>query len=170
MMPAAPAKPLKIETFTIKTVAIMTVEELLAEAAALPLRDAAYAIWRQKLTFERLEGRVWPRRDLSTPEARERAMQESMARINHEHDFAQDGPTFDRLKRAHPHAADTEVKRAIVEAVKFDDDCFKYFSYGRVEELWDMCVHAVSRAAQEHAPYLEITYRDARNWVAYNMK
>ena len=170
MMPLAPAKTVTIKTVTIKTDTIMTVEELLAEAAALPLRDAAYAIWRQKLRFERLEGRVWPRRDLSTPEARERAMQESMARINHEHDFAQDGPTFDRLKRAHPHAADTELKQAIVEAVKFDDDCFKYFSFGRAEDFWDMSVHAVRRAAQEHEPYLETTYRDARNWVAYNMK
>jgi len=42
-------------------------DNLIAEAADLPLRDAAYAIWRQKITFERLEGRVWPRRDYSTP-------------------------------------------------------------------------------------------------------
>src|ERR1700688_1888853 len=76
------------------------VDELLAEAAALPLRDAAYAIWRQKITFERLEGRVWPPRDQSTPEAREKSMRESMAQIKYEHDLAQDGPTFDRLKRA----------------------------------------------------------------------
>jgi hypothetical protein len=147
----------------------MTVEDLIAEAAALPLRDAAYTIWRQKIAFERLEGRVWPRRDLSTPEARERAMQESVARINHEHDFAQDGPSFDRLKRAHPQAADRELKQAIVEAVKFDDDCFKYFSYG-AEDFWEACIRAVGRAAQDHPPYLETTYRDARNWVAYCMK
>ena len=147
----------------------MTVEDLIAEAAALPLRDAAYAIWRHKITFERLEGRVWPRRDLSTPEARERAIRESTARINHEHDFAQDGPTFDRLKCAHPHAADFELKQAIVEAVTFDDDCFKYFSYG-AEDFWETCLRAVERAAQNHPPYLETTYRDARNRVAYCMK
>ena len=153
----------------IRLAIVMTVDELLAEAAALPLRDAAYAVWRHKITFERLEGRVWPRRDLSTPEARERAIRESTARINHEHDFAQDGPTFDRLKRAHPHAADPELKQAIVEAVKFDDDCFKYFSYG-AEDFWETCLRAVERAAQDHPPYLETTYRDARNRVAYCMK
>jgi hypothetical protein len=31
-----------------------TADDLIAEAARLPLRDAAYAIWRQKSTFERL--------------------------------------------------------------------------------------------------------------------
>jgi hypothetical protein len=30
------------------------------EAAALPLLDAAYAIWREKVHFERLERRSWP--------------------------------------------------------------------------------------------------------------
>jgi len=152
----------------IRLAIVMTVDELLAEAAALPLRDAAYAIWRHKITFERLEGRVWPRRDLGTPEARERAIRESTARINHEHDFAQDGPTFDRLKRAHPHAADPELKQAIVDAVKFDDDCFNYFSYGT--DFGETCLRAVARAAQDHPPYLETTYRDARNRVAYCMK
>ena len=148
----------------------MTIDDRLIAAAALPLRDAAYAIWRQKITFEQLEGRVWPRRDQSTPEAREKSMRESMAQIKHEHDFAQHGPTFDRLKRAHPHATDTELKQAIVAAVKFDDDCFKHFSIGRAEDFWDMCIRAVARAAQDHPLYLEETYRDARNWVAYNMK
>jgi hypothetical protein len=147
-----------------------TVDELIAEAAALPLRDAAYRLWRQKLDFERLEGRRWPQKDLSTPEAREKSMREIMAQLKHEHDFAQDGPTFDRLKRAHPNAADAEVKQAIVAAVKFNDDCFKYFSYGRAEDYWDMVVRAVAQAAQRNPPYLETTYRDARNYVAYNMK
>jgi hypothetical protein len=147
-----------------------TADDLIAEAAALPLRDAAYAIWREKRTFERLEGRVWPPRDFSTPEASEKSRQESLLQIKHEHDFAQDGPTFDRLKRAHPQASDAELKQAVVEAVKFDDDCFKYFSYGSGENYLDNTPHAVARAARENPPYLETTYRDAENWVAYNMK
>ena len=148
---------------------IIRVAEIIGEAAALPLRDAAYAIWRQKATFERLEGRVWPPRDCSTPEAAEKSRQESFAQIRHEHDFAQDGPTFDRLKRAHPHAQAAELKQAIVAAVKFDDDCFKYFSYGRKDYLENV-PHAVARAAQDNPPYLETTYRDARNHVAFYMK
>jgi hypothetical protein len=30
----------------------------------------------------------------------------------------------------------------------------------------DMCIRAVERAAKAHPPYLETTYRDARNNVA----
>jgi hypothetical protein len=147
-----------------------TIDDLITEASRLPLRDAAYAIWLQKSTFERLEGRVWPLRDFSTPEAAEKSSRESYAQIKYERDFAQDGPSFDRLKRAHPHAADVELKEAIIAAVKFDNDCFKYFSYGHGEDYLENVPRAVAQAAQHHPPYLETTYRDAQNWVAYNMK
>src|SRR5258708_24383139 len=93
-----------------------TVDDIIAEAATLPLRDAAYTIWREKSTFERLEGRIWPQRDFSTPEASKRSMQEIGSALKYEHDFSQDGPTFDRLKRAHSHARDAELKYAIVPA------------------------------------------------------
>ena len=148
----------------------MTIDELLAEAAALPLRDAAYAIWRQKINFERLEGRVWPRRDQSTPEAREKSMREIRAQIKHEHDFAQDGPTFDRLKRAHPRADDTEAKLAIIAAVRFDDACFKHFTVDSTD-YWQRVVRAVALAQRQENPgYLEGTYEAARDHVAYYMK
>jgi len=147
-----------------------TVDELLAEAAALPLRDAAYAIWRRKITFERLEGRAWPARDHGTPEAAKKSVRETLAQVKYEHDFAQNGSTFARLRRAHPRGTDDELKEAIVAAVKFDDDCFKYFSHGRAEDFWEMCVHAVECARKDNPPYLETTYRDACNRVAYCMK
>src|SRR5260221_5856218 len=100
-----------------------TVDDIIAEAATLPLRDAAYAIWREKSTFERLESRVSPQRDFSTPETTKRSMQEIGAALKYEHDFAQDGPTFARLKRAHPRAADTQLKEANVAAVKIHHEC-----------------------------------------------
>jgi hypothetical protein len=147
-----------------------TTDDLIAEAARLPLRDAAYAIWRHKSTFECLEGRVWPPRDYSTPEAAEKSRLASFAQIKYERDFAQDGPSFDRLKRAHPHAADAELKAAIIAAVKFDDDCFKYFSYSDRGDYLENVPHAVAQAARHNPPYLKTTYRDAENRVAYNMK
>ena len=49
--------------------------------------------------------------------------------------------------------------------MKFDDDCFRYFSSDR-GDYWEN----VARAAQDGPLYLETTYRDARNWVACNMK
>lgn len=146
-----------------------TVDDIIGAAARLPLRDAAYMVWREKTTFERLEGRVWPPRDFSTAEAAEKSMEEIAARIKYEHDFAEHGPSVDRLKRAHPKASDTELKAAIVAAVKFDDDCFRYFSYGSADYLENV-PSAVARAANDHPDYLPRTYRDAENWVAYNMK
>jgi hypothetical protein len=146
-----------------------TIADIIQKAAALPLRDAAYLIWREKIHFERLEGRSWPKKDMSTPEARFRSMQEITAQLKQEHDFAQDGPSFDRLKRAHPNAPDLELKRAIVTAVQFDDACFRHFERcGRNE--WEAAKRAVARAANEHPGYLEETLFDARNWVAFNMK
>jgi hypothetical protein len=145
-----------------------TVDDLIREAADLPLRDAAYALWRQKSAFERLEGRTWPVRDRSTPEAREKADREFVAEMKYEHDFAQDGPTFDRLKRAHPNVDDLQLKQAILAAVKFDDDCFKYYALGR--EYSEKVDFAVAQAARDNPDYLETTYRDAHNWVGFNMK
>jgi hypothetical protein len=81
-----------------------------------------------EVRFEQLEHRHWPPRDHSTPEATEKAIQQSRAQIKYEHDFAQDGPTFDKLKRTHPHTGDAQLKAAIIAAVKFDDDCFSYLA------------------------------------------
>lgn len=78
--------------------------------------------------------------------------------------------TVDRQKRLHPPAGEAGLKAAIVAAVKFDDDCFRYFSYGRTEDYWENVIRAVARAAKDNPPHLETTYRDARNRVAYNMK
>jgi hypothetical protein len=147
---------------------LRTIDDLIGEAAKLPLRDAAYMLWRQKSAFERLEGRTWPRRDRSTPEARETSDRAFIAQMKYEHDFAQDGPTFERLKRAHPNVDDAELKSAIIAAVKFDDDCFRYFSRGGDHS--EKVERAVAQAARDNPPYLETTYRDAQNWVGYNMK
>jgi hypothetical protein len=146
-----------------------TVYDIIGEAACLPLRDAAYLIWREKTTFERLEGRRWRPRDERTPAVAARSMRRISAQLKHERDTAQDGPTFDRLKRAHPRADDAELKQAIVAAVKFDNDCLRYLSGDRGDD-WDNVVRAVARAGKDHPGYLATTYRDARNWVAHRLK
>src|SRR5207245_8562009 len=58
----------------------------------------------------------------------ERAPAEQSAKYRHDLAHAQDGPSFTHMKRAHPRASDTEIKLAIMAAVKFDDACAKYFS------------------------------------------
>src|SRR5271168_2472418 len=119
------------------------IEGMLAEAAGLPLMDAAFAVWRQRPRLDTLEGRPTPE------EVRvNRAMspQQLSAKLRYDRDHAQDGPTFERLKRAHPQADDADIKQAIISAVKFDDDCFANFSYGG--DYWDNVVRAVASAAK----------------------
>jgi len=53
-------------------------------------------------------------------------------------------------------------------AVKFDTDCFRYFKLHG--DFWDCCARAVAVAARKHPHFLDQTYQDARNHVAYHMK
>ena len=143
------------------------IEAVLAEAARLPLKDAAYFLWMEKSRLDRLE------RPSRTDEERAKAMamssDEITARIRYEHDHAQDGKTFERLKRAHPQADEAEARRAIVAGVKFNDDCFKNFSLASTD--YDRRAnHAIALATQENPGYLPSTYRLARYWVTYYMK
>src|SRR5438445_2634850 len=142
------------------------IAEIVAEAARLPLKDAAFSLWRQRPRLDTLESR---------PTAEEvrtfRAMSpvEQAAKMRRDRDHAQDGPTFTHLKMAHPKVSDTEIKLAIIAAVKFDDACFRYFSTDHMLDFWQRCVRAVARAEKENPGYLESTYQIARNHVAYCM-
>jgi hypothetical protein len=138
-----------------------------ADAAQLPLKDAAFALWRRKPRLDALE--LPPRTPEEIAKARAAPMAEISARIQYQRDHAQDGPTFGRLKRAHPQATDADVKQAIVAAVKFDDDCFRYFRYGR-NDYMEGVERAVALAAGDNPGYLAKTYRDAENHVAFYMK
>jgi hypothetical protein len=142
------------------------VEEIIAEASRLPLKDAAYALWRRRYRLNTLEGRPT---DEDAQAYRAMSPQEQAAAMRHDRDFAQDGPAFGHLKAAHPRIADAEIKQAIVSAVKFEDACSKYFVDDSTD-YWQRCVNAVAQAEQENPGYLESTYRQARNDVAYYYK
>ena len=139
---------------------------IVAEGADLPLQDAAYAIWRQRYRLDSLEGRPT---DEQVRAFRAMSPAEQAANMRHDRDFAHEGPAFTHLKSAQPHAGDAEIKQAIIAAVRFEDACFKYFVHDSTD-YWDRCVRAVARAAKESPFYLESTYQQARNDVAYYNK
>src|SRR5215468_9012058 len=96
------------------------ISNIIADAAPLPLLDAAYALWRRRYRLDTLEGRptaeeVRINRTL-TPE-------QFSAKYRRDRDHAQDGAAFNHLKRAHPRADDGAIKQAIITAVKFEDAC-----------------------------------------------
>jgi hypothetical protein len=139
---------------------------IIADAPPLPLLDAAYALWRRRYRLDTLEGRptaeeVRINRTL-TPE-------QSAAKYRWDRDHAQDGAAFSHLKRAHPRADDGAIKQAIMTAVKFEDACFRYFEE-TTAEYWQRCLHAVARARQNYPGFLDSTYQQAANDVAYYYK
>jgi hypothetical protein len=139
---------------------------IIAEATPLPLRDAAYAIWRRRYRLDSLEGRPTAEQVLAF---RVMSPPEQAATMRHDRDFAHDGPAFGYLKSAHPRASDDEIKQAIIAAVRFEDACFTYFAQDSTD-YWQRCVRAVALAAKENPGFLESTYQLARNDVAYYMK
>jgi hypothetical protein len=145
--------------------AIAKVAQIVAEAAKLPLNDAAFALWRQKSRLDTLEGRPTPEEVLAF---RAMTAKQQAAKLKHDRDHADDGPIFAHLKQAHPQASDADIKKAIIAAVRFDTDCFRYFKLHG--DFWECCVRAVAVAAKKHPHFLDQTYKDARNHVAYYMK
>ena len=89
-------------------------------------------------------------------------------RYKYEREHAYEGPMYGYLKRAHPRAGEADLKQAIIEAVKFYDDCSHYFKWDG--DFWACVVRAVAQAQNKHPYYLDTTYRDARNHLAYLMK
>ena len=145
--------------------AINEIAGIVAEVAPLPLKDAAWALDRGMLRLDALEGRPTPeqvrRFRAMTPEQQGQYMRDKRA-------HADDGPMFGYLKRAHPNAADADIKRAIMEAVRFQDDCSKFLQWDG--EYWDCIVKAVAQSAKRHPGFLETTYRAAENHLAYLWK
>jgi hypothetical protein len=141
------------------------IAEFIASAAKQPLLDAAFELWRWRYRLDSIEGRptaeeVRINRTL-TPE-------QISAKYRWDRDHAHEGPMFGYLKRAHPRADDAAIRQAIITAVKFEDATFTHFSWDG--DFWACVVRAVARAAAQYPDFLETTYRDARNNVAYYYK
>ena len=153
---------------SISNSAMTEAEKILAEAARLPLNDAAYALWRQSPRLDTLEGQPMTA-DEHAAAAAARPMAEIVAKMKHDHDHAEDGRTFGRLKRAHPRASDADVKTAIIAAEKFDDDCFRYFEEAH-GDFGERIERAVELATRKNPGYLQRTYQKARYYIGYYMK
>ncbi|MCK1385177.1 hypothetical protein [Bradyrhizobium sp. 21] len=138
---------------------------IIAGAARQPLLDAAFELWCRRYRLDSIEGRptaeeVRINRTL-TPE-------QISAKYRRDRDHAHEGPMFNYVKRAHPRADDGAIRQAIITAVKFEDATFTHFNWDG--DFWDCLVHAVAKASAQYPDFLETTYRDARNNVAYYYK
>ncbi len=144
-------------------------QRIIDTAATRPLRDAAYLLFREQDWFNRLEEEAeGPYADKAPLDAA-RARSIARAKISLDKANAHNGPTFARLRQAHPRAGDDELKAAIKAAVKFDDACFANYPHERGDD-WDKAVRAVASAARKNPGYLDVTLHEAANRVAYYMK
>ena len=145
------------------------IQRIIDEAATRPLRDAAYLLFRQQDWFNRLEEEAeGPYADQAALEAA-RVRSIARARVVIDKANAHNGPTFARLKQAHPKIGDDALKAAIKTAVAFDNACFADYPHERGDD-WDKAVRAVKSAARKNPGYLEVTLHEAANRVAYYMK
>lgn len=151
----------------------MTDHSPYARAAGLPLRDAAYLLWKAKGYLDDEEGLVPPPlkapSDLFKPGGLAAALRMVAAKINHERENAADGVTFKRLRKAHPECSVSEARAAIRAAVKFDLDCGRCFSYASPSYL-DDCARAVKLAMAENPGFTEATYDAAVQRLAADMR
>jgi hypothetical protein len=84
--------------------------------------------------------------------------------VESDYNNAHRGPTFDKLKRAHPSTFDHELQQAIKLAVKFDRDCMRYFSYSANGGI------DVDLARKENPDFLDSTYGLARSLLRTMMR
>ncbi|MCP3399489.1 hypothetical protein [Bradyrhizobium sp. CCGB20] len=138
---------------------------IVASAAKQPLLDAAFEIWCRRYRLDSIEGRPT---DEEVRIYRTLTPQQMDEKYRYGRDHAHEGPMFGYLKRAHPRADDDAIRQAIITAVKFEDATFTHFNWNG--DFWDCVVRAVAQAAAQYPDFLETTYRDARNNLAYYMK
>ena len=138
---------------------------IIASAAKQPLLDAAFELWCRRYRFNTLDGRPT---DEEVRVYRTLTPQQMAEKYRYDRDHAHEGPMFGYVKRAHPRADDAAIRQAIITAVKFEDATFEHFNW--IGDFWGCVVRAVARAAAQYPDFLETTYRDARNNVAYYYK
>jgi hypothetical protein len=144
-------------------------QRIIDDAATRPLRDAAYLLFRRQDWFNRLEEEAeGPYLDQAALDAA-RARSIARAQLTLDKANTHNGPTFARLKAAHPKVGDDELKAAIKAAVAFDNACFADYPRERGDD-WHKAVRAVASAARKNPGYLDVTLHEAANRVAYYMK
>jgi hypothetical protein len=135
------------------------INAFIERASRLPLNDAAYYLWRWR------HERYWrqeinrdekvpppPVYDLLIPtvDSSFRRAIDVRRMVEFDYDNAHRGPTFERLKRAHPGTDNHELQRAIKLAVRFYRDCMRYFSYSADNDIGDDVKKAMDLARKEN--------------------
>jgi hypothetical protein len=143
-------------------------DDIMKRAAALPLRDAAFELWRTRDFFIREANHAAPQ-DCSDPERAAAYGRLFAAALASDRRAAPDSGVLARLRRTHPQAANAERAEALRAAVAFDEDCIKFYPHERGDD-WDKASRAVAEASRHHPGYSEETLEAARMHIATSMR
>jgi hypothetical protein len=146
-----------------------TTDRAWKQAQTLPLKDAAFHLWQRRHDFDLDEfpmSKIAPHAD--EPDQNKK-MDLIAAQIRHEHDFAHEGPTFERLKRAQPQARDEDIRDAIIAALKMWNDCTEQLDKNW-SDLGEAADGAVAKARRQNPGFLDVTWQQAYHWLCYYYK
>jgi hypothetical protein len=151
----------------------VSIDQDIAAAASLPLPDAAYFLWVRRFALDRRERPAAARSvrsaNLKDPAAVAQSVAAALTKAGADRATAEDGPTFLRLRRAHPNAGDHELKSAIRAALKLDEDCAKFFSPSD-DDFAANIARAIEGARTENPGFLAATYELARTELMRTLK
>ena len=135
-------------------------------AAGLPLLDAALLLWLQRRALQR-----WDGKSSSPPLAGDPASQiaQAIGALDAERAQAASGPTRDRLKRAHPAAADSDLALAIERAVKLEKDCASHFRRIGADLSAD-AKRAAESARADNPGFLDASYEAVAQYLCTMMR
>lgn len=147
---------------------------LIDDAARMPLLDAAYALWRARRQLDAQERAATPARPRrrvrpGPSDAFKASVLEAFRAVHDERAHAHEGPTFQRLKRAHPEASDADLQDAVKAAVKLETDCSRYFSRTN-PDYYENIRDAIRLAQADNPGFSEITYQRLFDYIAFVMK
>ena len=135
-------------------------------AAKLPLIDAALLLW-----LRRRELQLWDGRSSSPPLGGDAASQirQATRALDFERANAANGPTFHRLRLAHPHTDERDLKDAIDRGVRLEADCAKHFRNSGAGLDVD-AKRAVDLARYDNPGFLDASYEVAAEYLRIVMR
>lgn len=139
---------------------------LIKLAETLPLVDAALWLWLRRHELQRWDGKSSSPRLSGDPAAQ---LQQAIGALDFERANAAGGPTFDRLKIAHPEADDASLRHAIELAVKLETDCASHFAHTAAGPEAD-AQRALEFARAGNPGFLEASYIAAARYLCTVMR
>jgi sugar phosphate isomerase/epimerase len=97
------------------------------------------------------------------------SVQDAIQAARDEPTHAHEGPTFHRLKSAHPEASDANIQDAIKAAVKLEADCARYFSHSSPDHESNVD-NAVRLARIDNPGFSDVIYKSLFDYMAFVMK